>query len=231
MLAAASTTENASARAEAKPGEAAGASRAGWRPGPPRALARSLVRSFARSLTHRVSSARRRRGACRAAEDAWGAKLASPPRGGSHGAGAAAGPARGLLGVHCVRLRVCPRGAGPGRASAGPGPSRERGALAAGAGLARPALPPRPEAGGARRTRSYLPSTCLRRLSVKSVSAYSKGSTHELHINTHVQATYVQARWRRAPRHEGSIVRMRPSPVGCLAAACGVDPLRTRLGS
>jgi hypothetical protein len=77
MLAAASTTEkkkNASARAGAKPGEAAGASRAGWRPGPPRALARSFVRS----LTHRVSSARRRRGACGAAEDAWGAKLASP---------------------------------------------------------------------------------------------------------------------------------------------------------
>lgn len=73
MLAAAFTTENASARAGAKPGEAAGASRAGWRPGPPRAqFARSLVRSLARSLTHRVSSARRRRRAFGAAEDALG---------------------------------------------------------------------------------------------------------------------------------------------------------------
>ncbi|XP_052012610.1 translation initiation factor IF-2-like [Apodemus sylvaticus] len=45
MLAAASTTENASARAGAKPGEAARAPRAGWRPGPPRALARSLAHS------------------------------------------------------------------------------------------------------------------------------------------------------------------------------------------
>lgn len=45
MLAAAFTTENASARAGAKPGEAAGASRAGWRPGPRRALARSLAHS------------------------------------------------------------------------------------------------------------------------------------------------------------------------------------------
>lgn len=132
-------------------------------------------------------------------------------------------PRSSLCALECFPAR--------GRAGqAGPGPSRARGALAAGAGLARPALPPRPEAGGARRARSYLPSTCLRRLSAKSVSAYSEGSTHELHINTHVQATYVQARWSRAPRHEGSIVRILPSPVGCDAAR-GVDPLHALLGS
>lgn len=129
-----------------------------------------------------------------------------------------------------VCARVFPR-VGPGRArQEAPGPSRARGALAAGAGLARPALPPRPEAGGERCTRSYLPWTGPPRLSERSGSAYSKGSTHELHINTHVQATYVQARWSRAPRHEGSIVRIRPSPVGCDAAR-GVDPLHTLLGS
>lgn len=108
--------------------------------------ARSLTRSLALSLsrsTHRVSSARRRRGACGAAEDARGAKLASPLRGGSHGAGAAAGPARGLLRVHCVRLSVSPRGAGPGerRAWAEPrtgGSSGRRGTCAA-----RAASPPR----------------------------------------------------------------------------------------
>lgn len=140
MLAAASTTENASARAGAKPGKAAGAPRAGWRPGPPRALAHSL----AHSLTHRVSSARRRRWACGAAEDAWGQSWhPPPPRGGSHGAGAAAGPARGLLRVHCVRLSVSPRGAGPGERGAWAEPRTGGSSGRRGTCAARAASPPR----------------------------------------------------------------------------------------
>lgn len=72
-----------------------------------------------------------------------GAKLASLPRGGSHGAGAAAGPARGLLRVHCVRLSVSPRGAEPGERGAWAEPRTGGSSGRRGTCATRAASPPR----------------------------------------------------------------------------------------
>ncbi|XP_077879248.1 uncharacterized protein LOC106144715 isoform X2 [Ictidomys tridecemlineatus] len=97
------------------------------------------------------------------------------------------------LRVYCVwrslRRPGRARGPGLGRPRAG-GSSGGRWTCARPARLAS-ASRPRP---GPVHARSYLPSSCLRRLYPKLVSAYSHVSTHELHINTHVKATYVQAR-------------------------------------
>ena len=128
LLAAASTTEKKKKKClGARRGETGRGGRGvarrleAW----PAARSRSLVRSLAHSPRLLSPTAARGLRGCRGR---LGGKVGIPqPRGGSHGAGAAAGPARGLLGVHCVRLSVSPRGAGPGERGAGPG---ERGAWA-----------------------------------------------------------------------------------------------------
>jgi hypothetical protein len=96
-----------------------------------------------------------------------------------------------LCGLEAPPRRTGEAGPGPGRAAPRTGGSSGgRWTCAQPARLAA-ASRPRP---GPVRARSYLPPACLRRLWPQFVSAYSSGSTRELHINTHVKATYVLAR-------------------------------------